>query len=223
MTDRPLKSLLRQHYKSRALSEDQLERLETLLGDQEAEQASWWQRRPAALLGWSVAAALATLLAVFVLLPPSVVRDVPVTERIALEVARNHIKLKPLDVETNSMDAIRRYFTDLEFVPADSRLLASTNLELLGGRYCSIQSVPAAQLRVTVPDSNALQTLYQSEYRQDVFGRLPVLENGEAPISVNVKGITVTIWVERGLLFALTEEARLQSIVPLQPPSRLSQ
>lgn len=218
MTDRALKSLLRQHYKSRALSEDQLERLETLLGDQEAEQASWWQRRPAALLGWSVAAALATLLAVFVLLPPSVVRDVPVTERIALEVARNHIKLKPLDVETNSMDAIRRYFTDLEFVPADSRLLASANLELLGGRYCSIQSVPAAQLRVTVPDSNALQTLYQSEYRKDVFGRLPVLENGDAPISVNVKGISVTIWVERGLLFALTEETRLESIVPLQRP-----
>ncbi len=136
------------------------------------------------------------------------------TERIALEVARNHIKLKPLDVETNSMDGIRRYFTDLEFVPAESSLLASADLELLGGRYCSIQSVPAAQLRVTLPDNNRLQTLYQTEYHQDIFGPLPVLENGGIPVTVNVKGITVRIWVEKGLLFTLANEAELEPAVP---------
>jgi hypothetical protein len=101
------------------------------------------------------------------------------------------------------MDAIRRYFTDLEFVPAEISLLANADLELLGGRYCSIQSVPAAQLRITSPDGNHLQTLYQTEYRKDIFGTLPVLENGDAPVTVNVKGITVRIWVEKGLLFAL--------------------
>ena len=138
------------------------------------------------------------------------------TERIALEVAHNHIKLKPLDVETDSMDGIRNYFTDLEFALVESRLLASSRLELLGGRYCSIQSVPAAQLRVTVPNSNKLQTLYQTEYRKDVFGPLPVLENGDAPIIVNVKGLSVRIWVEKGLLFALTEESGLEPVIPLE-------
>jgi len=97
------------------------------------------------------------------------------TLRIAMEVAPNHIKLKPLDVETDSMERIRRYFTDLEFVRVESQLLASSNLELLGGRYCSVQSVP---------------------------------------VVVNVKGISVRIWVEKGLLFALTEAAGLEPIKP---------
>jgi hypothetical protein len=114
------------------------------------------------------------------------------------------------------MDGIRRYFTDLEFVPAESSLLASADLELLGGRYCSVQSVPAAQLRVTSPGSNSLQTLYQTEYRKDIFGPLPVLENGEAPVTVNVKGITVRIWVEKGLLFALAEAAAPDPVFPQQ-------
>lgn len=68
--------------------------------------------------------------------------------------------------------------------------------------------MPAAQLRVTVPNSNKLLTLYQTEYRKDVFGPLPVLENGDAPIIVNVKGLSVRIWVAKGLLFALTEESQ---------------
>ncbi|MGB5297494.1 MAG: hypothetical protein WBN48_02050, partial [Thiogranum sp.] len=95
-----------------------------------------------------------------------------------------------------------------------SQLLASSNLELLGGRYCSIQSVPAAQLPVSALHKPGLQTLHQSEYRKDVVGPLPVLENGDVPVEVNVKGFTVRIWVEKGLLFALTEEAALEPIDP---------
>jgi hypothetical protein len=211
--NRPLKQAVRQHFEQRALSTDQLERLEALMAVDAPAPAG---RRAIAksLIGWPAAAAIAALLAVMVLLPLGPVDDVPMTQRIATEVARNHIKLKPLDVETDNMDGIRRYFTDLEFVPVKSQLLASSNLELLGGRYCSIQSVPAAQLRVSAPDKRSLKTLYQSEYRKDVFGPLPVLENGGVPVEVNVKGITVRIWVEKGLLFALTEEVELEPIEP---------
>jgi hypothetical protein len=166
-----------------------------------------------ATIAGAVAAAIAAFLVITLLFPPDSVDSIPMTERIALEVARNHIKLKPLDVETNSMDGIRRYFTDLEFVPAESSLLASADLELVGGRYCFIQSVPAAQLRM-VPYSNRLQTLYQTEYRKEIFGTLPVMEDGHAPVTVNVKGITVRIWVEKGLLFALTDEVGLEPIIP---------
>jgi hypothetical protein len=209
--NRPLKQVVRQHFEQRALSTDQLERLEALIAVNEPRPAG---RRLIAksLIGWPAAAAIAALLAVIMLLPPGPVDEVPMTYRIAMEVARNHIKLKPLDVETDNMDGIRRYFTDLEFSPVKSQLLASSNLQLLGGRYCSIQSVPAAQLRVSAPDKHGLKTLYQSEYRKDVFGPLPVLENGGIPVEVNVKGITVRIWVEKGLLFALTEEAKLEPI-----------
>ncbi len=213
--NRQLKQAVRDHFEQRTLSQDRLERLESLLRVSEPRRTD---RHPVTrpLFTWSVVAAIAALLVITVLFPPGPMNNVPMTERIALEVARNHIKLKPLDVETDNMEGIRGYFTDLEFVPVESTLLASADLELVGGRYCSIQSTPAAQLRITVPYSNRLQTLYQTEYRKDIFGPLPVLEQGNAPVNVNVKGITVRIWVEKGLLFALTDDAVLEPIIPTE-------
>ena len=211
MTNRPLKPSVRHYFEQRALSADQLKRLEALMTvdapgpvDRHHVAHSW--------VGWPAAVAIAALIAVVVWLPRAPIDDTPMTERIAMEVARNHIKLKPLDVKTDNMDGIRRYFTDLEFAPVNSRLLASRNLALLGGRYCSIQSIPAAQLHISAADAQGVKTLYQAEYRKEVFGVLPVLEEGDRPIEVNVKGIVVTIWVEKGLLFALTEEAELEPI-----------
>jgi hypothetical protein len=214
--NRPLKQAVQQHFEHRSLSTKQLERLDTLMAVNAPGPAG---RRVIAksLIGWPATAAIAALLAIILLLPPAPLDDVPMTERIAMEVARNHVKLKPLDVETDNMDGIRRYFTDLEFIPVKSQLLASSNLELLGGRYCSIQSVPAAQLRISALDNkHSLQTLYQTEYRKNVFGPLPVLENGDVPVAVNVKGITVRIWVEKGLLFALTEAVELEPPEPAE-------
>ena len=211
--NRPLKQAVRDHFEHRALSKERIERLESLLRVNEPRPTGR-RRITRPLITLSAAAAIVALLTVTLLFPPGSMDHVPMTERIALEVARNHIKLKPLDVETDSMDGIRGYFTDLEFVPVESSLLASADLELVGGRYCSIQSVPATQLRIKVPYSNRLQTLYQTEYRKDVFGPLPIMENGHAPVTVNVKGITVRIWVEKGLLFALTDEVGLEPIIP---------
>ena len=211
--NRPLKQAVRDHFEQRMLSKDRLERLESLQKINAPRPAVRYSIvKP--LIAASMAAAIAAFLVITLLFPPGSMDSIPMTERIALEVARNHIKLKPLDVETDSMDGIRRYFTDLEFVPVQSTLLASADLELVGGRYCSIQSVPAAQLRIKVPYSNRLQTLYQTEYRKDIFGTLPVMENGQPPVTVHVKGITVRIWVEKGLLFALTDEVGLEPIIP---------
>ncbi|MBE9560161.1 MAG: hypothetical protein IMF15_05195, partial [Proteobacteria bacterium] len=52
---------------------------------------------------------------------------------------------------------------------------------------------------------NSVQTLYQTEYRKDVFENMPALEDGDKPVDIHVKGVKVTIWVEKGLLFALTD------------------
>ena len=210
--NRPLKQAVRDHFEQHTLSKDRLEHLESLLRVNEPQPTA---RRPITrpLITWSVAA-IAVVLVVATLFPPGSRDYIPMTERIALEVARNHIKLKPLDVETDNMEGIRGYFTDLEFVPVESSLLASADLELVGGRYCSLQSVPAAQLRIVVPYGNRQQTLYQAKYHKDIFGPLPVLENGNAPVTVNVNGIMVRIWVEKGLLFALTDEVSLEPIIP---------
>jgi hypothetical protein len=211
--NRPLKQVVREHFERRVLSTDKIERLEALMAANEPRPVRR-RRVPRPVPGWSLATVIAVLLVLIVLHPPSLVDDIPMTERIAAEVALNHIKLKPLDIETDNMDGIRRYFSDLEFVPVESRLLTSANLELLGGRYCSIQSLPAAQLRIASRDSRRLRTLYQTEYRKDLFGPLPVLENGEAPVDINVKGIAVRIWTEKGLLFAMTDASGPESIDP---------
>ena len=128
----------------------------------------------------------------------------PVAERIAQEVASNHLKLKPLEVQAADMDAIRTYFGELDFVPVDSELLASAEAELIGGRYCSIQGVTAAQLRVRGREGEGLSTLYQAPYQPDRHGDLPRLGQGETPLTLWAQGLPVRIWVEKGVLFALT-------------------
>ena len=206
--DRPLKQVVRDHFDRHQLSAQQFERLESMMADhaqQPENDRSSQSRRHA--LRWSVAIAATMLIALTAVLQTSWLDSRPMSERIALEVARNHINLKPMDVTTGSMTGIRQYFSDLEFVPVESALLATTGLKLMGGRYCSIQSVPAAQLRMaSAPDGGAVQTFYQTEYREDMFGPLPALERGETPLTVSVKGLDVDIWVEKGLLLALARE-----------------
>ena len=127
-------------------------------------------------------------------------------DKIGNEVAKNHIKLKPLEIETSKIQAIRDYFTQLEFVPVESKIIRLDNKSLLGGRYCSIQGVTAAQLRLKDNKTGDIQSLYQTVYKPDVFKGLPKLEEGEKPITIYSKGLEVDIWVEKGIVFALTRE-----------------
>jgi len=197
--NRPLKQSVREHIEAHTLDEAQLHKLE-LLGTQ-AEPTTG---RSVPRYWFAIAGAAAAFLLAF-FLTPLLVEQGDVRQRIAMEVASNHVKLKPLEVETSRMDGIRNYFNKLDFIPVNSQLVSETGLELIGGRYCSLQGITAAQLRVRKPDSDAVQTLYQAEYREDVFDALPVLEQGDEPVDVYAKGIKVRIWVEKGLVFALTE------------------
>lgn len=123
---------------------------------------------------------------------------------IAQEVVGNHLNMKPLEVRASTIAGVKEYFTQLDFVPVDSELLKGKSITLIGARYCSIQGKIAAQLRYQQASSSGLDTLYQTEYRQDVFGYLPDVSKGEEPAIEYAKGVGVTIWVEKGILFALT-------------------
>ena len=197
--NRPLKKSVRDHIESYTLDEDQLQKLESL-----GAQAKPAGGRRVSRYWFAIAGAAAAFLLAF-FLTPLLVEQGDVRERIAIEVASNHVKLKPLEIETRSMEGIRDYFNKLDFIPVTSQLVNESGLELIGGRYCSLQGITAAQLRVRQPDSDSVQTLYQTEYRKDVFDNMPVLEQGDAPAELYAKGIKVKIWVEKGLLFALTE------------------
>jgi len=197
--NKPLKQSIRDNLESYSLSDDQLQKLEPL-----AEQAVPVTARRISFFHFAIAGSVAAFLLAFFLVP-MIVEQGDVRERIAMEVAKNHIKLKPLEVETRSIKGIRDYFEKLDFVPISSNLVNQSGLELIGGRYCSLQGITAAQLRVIKPGNSDVQTLYQTEYRKDVFKNIPVMEEGDDPVEIFVKGIKVKIWVEKGLLFALTE------------------
>ena len=127
---------------------------------------------------------------------------------VAAEVSKNHIKLKPLEVTSTEFNKVRDYFTALDFLPQASRyfpLVRSQPLTMAGGRYCSILSQSAAQLRYR-SSSQTWSTLYQTAYNPETFGAIPALEDGAAPIKTYSKGLRVTLWVERQLLMVSVED-----------------
>ncbi len=197
--NRPLKQSVREHLESNTLTDKQLQQLESLSRQATPEIVRRYSIYPLAFAGAVAAFLLAFLLA------PMIIEQGDMRERIAMEVATNHIKLKPLEIETSNIEGIRDYFKKLDFLPVNSRLVSEAGFELIGGRYCSLQGITAAQLRLKKPGSSVVQTLYQTEYRKDIFEAMPQLEEGEEPVDIHVKGIKIKIWVEKGLLFAITD------------------
>ena len=195
-----LKKTLKAHIKEQSLSEHQLE---TLLGIQQQESVP--NKSTLTPYRWAASLAVVFMLAMgsFLYLSSP---QYTLNERIGNEVAKNHIKLKPLEIQTSSIQVIRNYFTELDFSPVESTLLQGSNKVLIGGRYCSIQGITAAQLRLKDENTGKVQSLYQTIYDPEVFSNIPVIEEDNKPVTVYSKGLEVDIWVEKGLLFALTKE-----------------
>ena len=156
----------------------------------------------------SLMASAATILVCFVLwqkivLPQQYKMD------IAHEVVANHLKLKPLDVKTQSIDTIHQFFTQLDFSPVSSQILtpafALTENAMLGGRYCSIKGQTAAQLRYQQPNQK-ISTLYQVAYDPELFGPIPSLESGDRPHELFLKGLKVSMWSEKDLLLVMVNQ-----------------
>ena len=216
-SDKPLRQATLEQINQPSLSPQQLDELMTLqagaLTEAQNSQTPTQpdvteQKRPTpsshSILQWLATAAM-VLLAVTTIVfwnsQPDYSRD------IAMEVVENHVKLKPLDIATDSMQGLRVFFTQLDFAPASSALLsrrfALNDTHLLGGRYCSIKGNTAAQIRYQ--SSTGLTTFYQVDYQPERFGHIPVLEKGENPITLTAKGLNVSMWVEMGLLMVLIE------------------
>ncbi|ROS05326.1 hypothetical protein EDC56_0856 [Sinobacterium caligoides] len=127
--------------------------------------------------------------------------QVAMIDNIANEVTKNHLKMKPLELKSESIKQLQEYFSALSFKPLASTQLTAlqpTRLTLLGARYCSIQGATAAQLRYSSQPDN--WTLYQVPF--DQFNQLGLHEGGDS-IATYARGLKVTLWQERGLLMVL--------------------
>lgn len=170
-------------------------------------------RKPLVKLIYALAASVFVLVAAFQLYSYTQIQQLfngasssvvmtSISWEIADEVARNHVKMKPLEVQTEQLSQLRDYFTQLDFTPVNSSFLTkSSDSKMLGGRYCSIQGLTAAQIRFSQKDKQPL-TLYEVQYDPSLYGEQPILEQGDKPTELIVRGVAVSIWVEKGLLMA---------------------
>ena len=145
------------------------------------------------------AVAITAALLMVILLPSGLLE-----ERIADEVAANHLRGQPAEVHGSSFPEIAAYFDKLDFRPVVPAI-AAERWTLTGGRYCSLLGRPAAQFNYRFEPDGSLHTLYQAPYDRDAYRDLPRLEEGEPPRTVSMRGVDVAIWVQKGVLFALTD------------------
>lgn len=125
---------------------------------------------------------------------------------IAMEVAENHLKLKPLEIQSSDLREVLGYFDGLEFnLVESSSIAANPGDQLLGGRYCSIQGVDAAQLRVR-SKSGQLSTWYEATLPASSLNLIPNIDHGDSPETRYLKGLLVRVWQENGVLFSEAKE-----------------
>ena len=120
-----------------------------------------------------------------------------IAERVSKEVAYNHNKNMPMEIEASSLDQIQNYLIKLDFKLIQSESFSQSQWKLIGGRYCSIQGRMAAQLKIANKPEEKQYTFYQVPYSKDL-GKFSTL-----PLETYIDGIRIKLWREKGLLLAL--------------------
>lgn len=129
-------------------------------------------------------------------------------QQIADEVVTNHIKLKPMEIQSANFATVKGYFNLLGFSPIRSTQFNLDTKTLLGGRYCSIKSAPAAQFRYSDEAGN-LHTSYQTGYEAELFSDIQILNKEALMLFHYAKGLVVNIWLGHRLLIASVSDTTL--------------
>ena len=202
-----LKQSTRSFYAEKSLSMQQQEALGDLIAKHQVELIEdgsntnnvvslSWSRR---IVAGVVSSATLVLIAVFFLLPNSAN-----IQAVASEVAANHRHLKPLTIQSSSYQKTGAFFSELSFAIKESSLLDEQRWQLMGGRYCSVNGVKAAHLRLRDKRDNSVQTFYQVDNKPGYFEGIPDIRNNELPVTVDINGVPVKVWSEGGIVYSLT-------------------
>ena len=121
-------------------------------------------------------------------------------DAIALEAVNNHLKLKPLEIESPDLGEVLAYFEKLDFdLVASESIAGNPGDRLLGGRYCTIQGIDAAQLRIR-SGNGELSTWYEGILPPEELALIPGIDN-DSPAVRTLKGLQVRVWREYGVVF----------------------
>lgn len=201
----PLKKLIRDRFETIELSAAQLDELSAIV----AGTSPMPEERPARSRLPALAAAMIVLVLAGIVGTQKYhsYQGRVLLQAIAGEVADNHLKLKPLEVQGSDLPSVLGYFEDLDFqLLASPRIAARSGDRLLGGRYCSIQGIDAAQLRVAAADGT-LSSWYEATLPEPKLRRIPDMDSGERPATFIVRGVDIRIWQEKGIVFAEAKAA----------------
>ena len=185
MSPRSLRDDLRDHYVSEELPPETLARLVEM-----TETVPPPQRQT--LFTPLLAAAAALVLALLLILPSFGPEENPLILKVAQEIAMNHNKGLDVEFSTEDYAELRRSMDKLDFALVEAQRLQG--LQLVGGRYCSIQGHLAAQLSLRDHDGNPL-TLYQTLLAEDLEDL-----TGE---EIKTQGLHIELWGEDGVFLGL--------------------
>lgn len=201
MTKRPLREQLGNLLRRDRLKDDEFEALQASLNKTTPAKRPALQRRALAAMAASVLLAVGIWFGYNAQTPHDADSHSGLSMRIAEEVLTNHIHIRAMDMETSSMEQIRRGLDRLDFSPVSSEIITDGGLRLLGARYCTLQGRIATQLMFQ-NDNGDIVTFYQAAYDAERFGPLPDIDRQQRPLTLIKNGVSITIWVEQGVVVA---------------------
>ena len=191
--DGELQRAIKRYYRTKSLSPD---RVQFLI---QAKTQAMAPRRRSRVMHRMPLMALAAACAVFLFLWIVQEQQQTTEQAVCAEVVMNYQKHSPMQVLSSHYADVQAGLNRLDFsiMPANARILQA--YRLVGGRYCSIQGFPAAQMRVQDMASGKECTLY-------AIKAVGVLHNVNSTID-RVGGVRVEVWRQDDVLFALAEPA----------------
>lgn len=122
-------------------------------------------------------------------------------QRMAEEVAGKHLQAAPLDLLSDDLEQTREVFAALGFHLLDAAEIEGVPGELLGGRFCSLASIPAAHLRYR--DGDRVYTVYQARYDRSHHQGAAAMDRGESGAVRHIGGVEVCICHTQGVVLAI--------------------
>lgn len=202
------KTVVKEHIKKVSLSEQQLNELQQLISTTQEKTVESTRKETSKYqwINYAMVASLGILFGVFLNQQLGIIpTETNFIQTMAIEVARNHHQVIPMEVKSDSMKQVSEYFNELSFKPIKTSQLDFEKIKISGGRYCSLNGVTAAQIRLKRSGNPNIQTLYETEYRADFYRSLPNVDKGENPLQLHIEGLDMTAWIENGLVFTMTD------------------
>jgi len=116
--------------------------------------------------------------------------------RVLSEVVRHHRQNQPMTVVSADYEDVQAALERLNF-PLDPPPAICTAYQLLGGRFCTIQGNPAAQLKLRNKTTGKVKTLFVT----DLTPHLAAVDAMETEHD----GVNIRLWQENQIFFALVE------------------